>query len=310
MYLNTVLYSPDDEGGGGEDLVAEAEAAQAEPEPEGPLSLADDAQVAWDGLDSPLTGREIREGYLRQSDYTRKTQELANQQKQWEKDREEAQRWQQYARQLEAQVQGRQQQPQQQQSDWLKDHEAWQQMQQQGGVATDQQLRALFGHLSEREIGAIKKQMQEQQGQFQYVLQDYVQTKQQFQELLSKQSEDAQRRAITSAVEAAGVNGDGATREFAEEMARDMFHSYEPDRSKGETMETYMQAFPDMFKDRWNRWKQVTRNMDKQELAAAKRQALPRQGGGATPSKPMKPETDEITDEILDKFEPEGGWTD
>ena len=73
-------------------------------------------------------------------------------------------------------------------------------------------------------------------------------------------------------------------------------------------METYLSGFPDMFADRWSKITGLSRDLDRADLTAAKRKSLPRSGGNATPSKPIKPETE--IENILDQFEPEGGWTD
>ena len=143
----------------------------------------------------------------------------------------------------------------------------------------------------------------------QYLAQEHSAVKKQLDDVLGQRTQESQKRTIDNALREAGVPESGETREFAQEMARDMFHSFEPDASKGETMDTYMQAFPTMFSDRWSKWKAITRNMDKEDLARAKKQALPGSGGSATPSKPMKPEDDSV-ESILDRFQPEGGWTD
>ncbi len=47
------------------------------------VGLEDDDQISWEQGDETIsvTGKELREGYLRQSDYTRKTQELAKETK-------------------------------------------------------------------------------------------------------------------------------------------------------------------------------------------------------------------------------------
>ncbi len=72
--------TPDDESDGdGDDEDADDTDDEDEDSPDA-LTLADEATVTLsDG--TTLTGQELREGYLRQSDYTRKTQELADQRK-------------------------------------------------------------------------------------------------------------------------------------------------------------------------------------------------------------------------------------
>lgn len=297
MLFNTVLRHPEDEGGGGDDLEAVVDAGMEgspEPEPAGPLTLDDEAEIAWDGLEKPLTGREIREGYLRQSDYTRKTQELANRQQEFEKAQQERDRAMQYARQLEAHLQKGQQQPQQQQKDALT--EVWQAITQQGGIPTDRELKALYNHIQTHGIDSIREQIKQQQGQFQYVLQDYMGTKKQLQELMQDRTVQSQKSAIDAALKEANVPDE--VRDIAQELAEDMFHSFEPDKSKGETMETYMTGFPSMFADRWGRFRQVARKLDKSDLDRAKK--MPGRGGNAAPSKPVKPEMD--IEKIADMF--------
>ena len=303
MKYETVLFHPEDEGGGGE-LVAEVEAAlDAEPEPAGPYSLADDAQVTWDGLEAPMSGKDIREAQMRHADYTRKTQELANQQQGWEQQVAEGQRWQQHARQLEAQMQQRQA-PQAPKVD--PNAQTWEQIKQQGGIPTDRELRALL-EADQHGVGAMRSELNELRSQMQYFAQDYVgNTRTQLNQLLQEKTVASHEQAIRDAIKETGAPTD--LREDVEELARDMFHSFEPDKSKGETMDTYVGSFPTMFADRWKRITGMSRKLDKQDLADAKKDALPRSGGAATPSKAIQPETD-IAD-YIGQFEPEGGWTD
>jgi hypothetical protein len=52
--------------------------------PEGEVDM--EAQIAVPGIDNPVSQRELVDGYLRQADYTRKTQELAEQREQLQQD--------------------------------------------------------------------------------------------------------------------------------------------------------------------------------------------------------------------------------
>lgn len=61
------------------------------PGPDDPVELSDDKKVKVG--DEVLTGKELREGRLRQADYTRKTQQLAEQRKEFEADQQAIKQW-------------------------------------------------------------------------------------------------------------------------------------------------------------------------------------------------------------------------
>lgn len=69
----------------------QSEEEEEEADPDEPVELSDDKKVKVG--DEVLTGKELREGRLRQADYTRKTQQLAEQRKEFEADQQAIKQW-------------------------------------------------------------------------------------------------------------------------------------------------------------------------------------------------------------------------
>lgn len=303
--LDGVLYRAPDEDGGGEaeidadvdvadiadDAMAESEPVEAEPV--GPTSLADDAQYAWEGLEEPLTGKDIREGWMRNADYTQKTQEIAAQRQAFEQHQQQMAQWQQYAQQLEQQLQQAQLQPQQVQQqepqaspldDWYAAVEA------KGGYADVNDMRQLINAVEGSTFSELRQGQDQLAGAMTQILQDYMQTKQQLNQLLSGHTSNQEQQLLDEALRFAEVPED--VHDTAAEFARDMLLSYEPDPNAGETMETLQASFPSMFRERWQKMMELSRARDKADLERAKKSSAPGKGGSASPSKSVKPEMD------------------
>ena len=127
--------------------VPEVEVGVTEPiEPE-TFDVVEDGLYRLDADGDPIPGAELKSGWLRQSDYTRKTQELADRRAAWEKkEQEAAEHNRQYQQQLAQhyEQQARQQQMQQQQRPAQDPRAAiWEKAKANGGIITIEEAQAL-----------------------------------------------------------------------------------------------------------------------------------------------------------------------
>lgn len=306
-WMEGALLAPeeDDAGGGDvavEDAPEEVVSEEVSEEPAGPAALDDEAQYSWEGLDEPLTGKDVREGWLRHKDYTQKTQEIAAQQKAYQEQIQNGQKWMEYAQNLQRQMEQLQaaqnQAPQQaQQADALE--KLWASVQAKGGYPDANDLQTLWAHAEQNSFGPMMQRQQFLEESLAQVLGDYLQTKNQLGEILQSRGQDQEKDLVAQALAFAEV--DEALHEDASEFARDQLLSYEPDESAGETLQTFHAQFPSLFRERWEKMMQISRARDKSDLERAKKGAAPKKGGTASPSKPVKPK-EETPGQITDKF--------
>lgn len=306
-WMEGALLAPEEDDAGGGDVEVddapdEAASEEVVEEVAGPAAIDDEAQYSWEGLEEPLTGKDVREGFLRHKDYTQKTQEIAAQQKAFQEQQAIGQQWMEYAQNLQRQMeqiqQAQQQAPQQQpQADALE--KLWASVQAKGGYPDANDLQTLWAHAEQNSFGPMMQRQQFLEESLAQVLGDYLQTKNQLGEILQSRGVDQEKDLISQALAFAEV--DEALHDDAAEFARDQLLSYEPDESAGETMQTFHAQFPSLFQERWQKMMQISRARDKTDLERAKQGAAPKKGGTANPSKPVKPKDESVTD-IVDKF--------
>ena len=206
-----------------------------------------------------------------QAEYTKKTQALAEERKQWDSQRtQQAQQLQQYAQQLQQHSQAQQQRAQQVQ-------QQQRQSQPQGPSMIDQLRKMPYldgntaAQMVERLVGEgiqpLRTQLQQRDRALATIYQDYKGLRDQVGQSQGKQAEKDLDARFMQLREQHGLPDD----EIVGELMRDIYYSHE-----GDDLDT---AFPDMFAKRWEAIKKLSREQDRKTAAKARESVLPGRGG-------------------------------
>lgn len=204
-----------------------------------------------------------------QAEYTKKTQALAEERKNWDSQRtQQQQQLQQYAQQLQQHSQAQQQRAQPQQP---------QQPQQRGPSMVDQlrKMPYLDGNtaaqmverLVSEGIQPLRSQLQQRDRALATIYQDYKGLRDQVGQSQGKQAEKDLDSRFIQLREQHGLPDE----EIVNELMRDIYYSHE-----GDDLDT---AFPDMFAKRWDALKKLSREQDRKTAAKARESVLPGRGG-------------------------------
>ena len=210
-----------------------------------------------------------------QAEYTKKTQALAEERKQWDSQRaQQQQQLQQYAQQLQQHGYAQQQRAQQAQQ------QQPQQPQQQQPSMVDQlrKMPYLDGHtaaqLVERLVGEgiqpLRSQLQQRDRALATIYQDYKTLRDQVGQSQGKQAEKDLDARFIQLREQHGLPDE----EIVNDLMRDIYFSHE-----GDDLD---KAFPDMFAKRWEGIKKLSREQDRKTAAKARQSVLPGRGGEAS----------------------------
>ena len=210
-----------------------------------------------------------------QAEYTKKTQALAEERKQWDSQRaQQQQQLQQYAQQLQQHGYAQQQRAQQAQQ------QQPQQPQQQQPSMVDQlrKMPYLDGHtaaqLVERLVGEgiqpLRSQLQQRDRALATIYQDYKTLRDQVGQSQGKQAEKDLDARFVQLREQHGLPDE----EIVNDLMRDIYFSHE-----GDDLD---KAFPDMFAKRWEGIKKLSREQDRKAAAKARQSVLPGRGGEAS----------------------------
>ncbi len=210
-----------------------------------------------------------------QAEYTKKTQALADERKNWDSQRaQQQQQLQQYAQQIQQQGYAQQQQ-------WQK---AQQQPQQQGQASMLDQLRqmpyldgATAAQLTERilneGINPLQSQLKQRDQALAQMHKDYTTLRNQ---VGASQGKQAERDLDARFVQLRDQHG-LPDEEVINELLKDIYYSHE-----GDDLNT---AYPDMAGNRINGLRKAFREMDRQEALKAKQQSpFPGKGGEMSPT--------------------------
>jgi chromosome segregation ATPase len=214
-----------------------------------------------------------------QAEYTKKTQELAEERKSWDAERtQQTQQLQQYAQQLQQQQYARQAAQQQAQ-------QTQQQSQQgQGNTSTmlDQlrQMPYLDGNtaaqLMERMIGEginpLNQALQQRDQALAKLYKDYKQLRDSVGQSQGKQAAQDLDARLTKVREEQGL----PNTDVVNDLMRDVYYSHE-----GDTLD---QDFPDMLRKRWEGIQKVIRDSDRATAKKAKESPFPSKGGEVSPT--------------------------
>ena len=235
--------------------------------PEGGESTVD----TGDGADSGSTAWPAEV----QAEYTKKTQALAEERKQWDSQRtQQAQQLQQYAQQLQQHGYAQQQRAQQAQP------QQPQQPQQQQPSMVDQLRKMPYldgntaAQLVERLVGEgiqpLRSQLQQRDRALATIYQDYKTLRDQVGQSQGKQAEKDLDARFVQLREQHGLPDE----EIVNDLMRDIYFSHE-----GDDLD---KAFPDMFAKRWESIKKLSREQDRKTAAKARQSVLPGRGGEAS----------------------------
>ena len=208
-----------------------------------------------------------------QAEYTKKTQALAEERKQWDSQRaQQQQQLQQYAQQLQQHGYAQQQRAQQPQQP--------QQPQQQQPSMVDQLRKMPYldcntaAQLVERLVGEgiqpLRSQLQQRDRALATIYQDYKTLRDQVGQSQGKQAEKDLDARFVQLREQHGLPDE----EIVNDLMRDIYFSHE-----GDDLD---KAFPDMFAKRWESIKKLSREQDRQSAAKARQSVLPGRGGEAS----------------------------
>ena len=205
-----------------------------------------------------------------QAEYTKKTQALSEERKNWDSQRaQQQQQLQQYAQQLQQHSQAQQQRAQQAQQ---------QRPQQQQGPSMVDQLRKMpyldgntaaqmVERLVSEGIQPLRSQLQQRDRALATIYQDYKGLRDQVGQSQGKQAEKDLDSRFIQLREQHGLPDE----EIVNELMRDIYYSHE-----GDDLDT---AFPDMFAKRWDAIKKLSREQDRKTAAKARESVLPGRGG-------------------------------
>ena len=207
-----------------------------------------------------------------QAEYTKKTQALAEERKNWDSQRtQQQQQLQQYAQQLQQHGYAQQQRAQQAQP---------QQPRQQQPSMVDQLRKMPYldgntaAQLVERLVGEgiqpLRSQLQQRDRALATIYQDYKGLRDQVGQSQGKQAEKELDSRFIQLREQHGLPDD----EVVKELMRDIYFSHE-----GNDLD---RAFPDMFAKRWDAIKKLSREQDRKSAARARESILPGRGGEAS----------------------------
>ena len=210
-----------------------------------------------------------------QAEYTKKTQALAEERKQWDSQRaQQQQQLQQYAQQLQQHGYAQQQRAQQAQP------QQPQQPQQQQPSMVDQLRKMPYldgntaAQLVERLVGEgiqpLRSQLQQRDRALATIYQDYKTLRDQVGQSQGKQAEKDLDARFVQLREQHGLPDE----EIVNDLMRDIYFSHE-----GDDLD---KAFPDMFAKRWESIKKLSREQDRKAAAKARQSVLPGRGGEAS----------------------------
>jgi hypothetical protein len=210
-----------------------------------------------------------------QAEYTKKTQALADERKNWDSQRaDQQQKLQQYAQQLQQHGYAQQQRAQQAQQ------QQPQQPQQQQPSMVDQLRKMPYldgntaAQLVERLVGEgiqpLRSQLQQRDRALATIYQDYKTLRDQVGQSQGKQAEKDLDSRFIQLREQHGLPDESVVNE----LMRDIYYSHE-----GNDLD---KAFPDMFAKRWDAIKKLSREQDRKSAAKARQSVLPGRGGEAS----------------------------
>ena len=210
-----------------------------------------------------------------QAEYTKKTQALAEERKNWDSQRaQQQQQLQQYAQQLQQHGYAQQQRAQQAQP------QQPQQPQQQQPSMVDQLRKMPYldgntaAQLVERLVGEgiqpLRSQLQQRDRALATIYQDYKTLRDQVGQSQGKQAEKDLDARFIQLREQHGLPDE----EIVNDLMRDIYFSHE-----GDDLD---KAFPDMFAKRWESIKKLSREQDRKTAAKARQSVLPGRGGEAS----------------------------
>jgi hypothetical protein len=206
-----------------------------------------------------------------QAEYTRKTQALADERKQWDSDRtQQTQQLQQYAQQLQQQQYARQAQQQTQQS------------QQSNNTMLDQ-LRTmpyldgntaatLMERMMNEGITPLNNKLRQRDQALAQLYRDYKSLKDNVGASQGKQAQQDLESRFTQIREDQGLPDN----EIVNELMRDVYYSHE-----GDTLD---QEYPAMLRKRWEGLQKAVRDGDRASVKKAKESPFPSQGGQISPT--------------------------
>ena len=210
-----------------------------------------------------------------QAEYTKKTQALAEERKNWDSQRaQQQQQLQQYAQQLQQHGYAQQQRAQQAQP------QQPQHPQQQQPSMVDQLRKMPYldgntaAQLVERLVGEgiqpLRSQLQQRDRALATIYQDYKTLRDQVGQSQGKQAEKDLDARFVQLREQHGLPDE----EIVNDLMRDIYFSHE-----GDDLD---KAFPDMFAKRWESIKKLSREQDRKTAAKARQSVLPGRGGEAS----------------------------
>ena len=210
-----------------------------------------------------------------QAEYTKKTQALAEERKNWDSQRaQQQQQLQQYAQQLQQHGYAQQQRAQQAQP------QQPQQPQQQQPSMVDQLRKMPYldgntaAQLVERLVGEgiqpLRSQLQQRDRALATIYQDYKTLRDQVGQSQGKQAEKDLDARFIQLREQHGLPDE----EIVNDLMRDIYFSHE-----GDDLD---KAFPDMFAKRWESIKKLSREQERKTAAKARQSVLPGRGGEAS----------------------------
>jgi len=265
-------------------------------EPSEPASLDDDTMYQF-GDGEPMSGADIKKGYLQHGDYTRKTQTLAEERRAFEQQQQQYQtELQQYVQNLQWQYQQAMQQgqPQQQQGDPL--DAIWQAAEGNGGLITVAEAKGLVEQMQQR-MGQPNEHVVEAIRQLNARLN---QVSEPMQEMLTKRESDKLDNMVTTFL------GEQNVPDEFHEQARDIFLDFyraneptEQEAQMGKTMESMFHEFAGGRMEAMLKMADAITRSQAQNAQAK----LGRVGGSAKPSNSLGPPM--TTEEIMARVDPQ-----
>ncbi len=254
-----------------------------------PMSISDDGMFVLNDGDDPMSGADLRKGYLQQGDYTQKTQELAQQRQQFAAQQYQYQQdMQGYVQRLQAHY-AQQAQPQQQQQAGDPLEAIWKTAEANGGIITTAEAKQL--------VEALNGRLGQPNDQVVQVLQMLNNRMDTMQQPLNEFQTERSERELTKRLDKFFDDNEIPAGEARDKWAR-VLNEWEPDANDLQMGKSHEDVWNEMFMSLM----QSSGDLTKQQAAGAVAK-LSRAGGGAAPSKPLKAPTS--VEEIMAAVDPQ-----
>jgi hypothetical protein len=257
------------------------------------VEMAADTLIQAEGFDEPITWGDFTSQHVPKSEYTSKTQALAEEREQWEAKLKEAaqhettaQQWQAHARQLEQRLQ-QFQQPQHQQPTGDPFDSVYQQVDATGGYVDKSAFQNAVSVFQQQVVAPLTQRNQQLEQGLMGMAEVVKNLNDKIDGISSERTDAKEQRMAQAALKNYGITEDVEGYGDLLELMVDMSRIYEPthtEKASGKGMED---VFPTWGSERLGNIEKLLRKASQKQAERATAAQLPGTGGDASPSRPV-----------------------